>query len=45
MQHTMWLGQVPLKRLGAGAPAALTDATFGQALAAPQAIVEFWSPT
>jgi thiol-disulfide isomerase/thioredoxin len=30
--------------LSGGAPAVLTDATFSQALAAPMAIVDFWSP-
>ncbi len=43
-----WLGQVPLVRgpyLGASAPATLTDATFQQALSAPKAVVDFWSPT
>lgn len=33
-------------KLGADAgPVILTDATFSQALSAPQAVVDFWSPT
>lgn len=41
-----WLGQVPLvdrPSLGAGAKE-IGDADFGQALSAPKAIVDFWSP-
>ena len=41
-----WLGRVPLvdrPSLGAGAQD-LSDAAFGQALSAPKAIVDFWSP-
>jgi len=41
-----WLGQVPLvdrKSLGAGAQE-ISDSGFGQVLAAPKAIVDFWSP-
>lgn len=41
-----WLGRVPMKRfMGAGAPLSVTDASFSGVLSAPQAIVEFWSPT
>lgn len=32
-------------KLGAGGPAHLTDATFSQALSAPAAVVDFYSPT
>ncbi len=45
-----WLGQVALsggrrrRRLG-DAATALTDDTFGQALSAQTAVVDFWSPT
>jgi thiol-disulfide isomerase/thioredoxin len=41
-----WLGQMPLvdrPSLGAG-PQEVSDGTFSQVLAAPKAMVEFWSP-
>src|SRR5579871_1974158 len=41
-----WLGQVPLRRKSLGAaPISVTDATFQQALSAPKAVVDFWSPS
>lgn len=46
LKHGTWLGQVPLVNrpsLGAGVQDT-TDATFSQVVAAPKAIVEFWSP-
>lgn len=45
MQKQGWLGQVPLRRLGAAGVSTVTDATFATALAAPQTVLEFWSPT
>lgn len=44
-EKNMWLGQVPLRRLAGGAPTVLTDATYSQALSAPKAVVDFWSPS
>lgn len=50
-----WLGEAPiagqgerLRRLpflGQGGPINVTDATFSQVLAAPKAVVDFWSPS
>jgi hypothetical protein len=57
MSRSVWLSQVPLAthpprrrqalsgRTFLGASVSLTDATFNQALSAPQAVVEFYSPT
>lgn len=46
LRNGTWLGRVPLvdrPSMGAGAQD-LSDAAFSQALSAPKAIVDFWSP-
>lgn len=40
-----WLGEVPVFGLGQAGPVTLTDANFSQALSAPKAVVDFWSPS